>query len=217
MKEVDTPILPQTLVIATHNRHKAREMIQILQARFPDIRCRTLADYPGAPQPEETGSTYAENAAIKAASAAAFTGEMCVADDAGLEIDALNGAPGVHSHRFEGVDTPFPQKMARILERMDGVPTAQRGARFRCSVVLEVPGQKPIHFESICEGKIADAPHGSGGFGYDPIFFLPERSCTMADLTPEQKHSVSHRGKVLSKLGDFLEKFFAAKASKLRR
>jgi XTP/dITP diphosphohydrolase len=202
------------LVIATHNRKKAGEMIQILSKRFPDLEFRTLADYPHAPEPEETGTIYAENASIKAESAAAVTGEWSLADDAGLEIDALDGAPGLHSKRFEGEDTPFPEKMARILELLADVPESRRGARFRCCVALVPPntpmreGQNTKHFEATCEGRIATEPSGAGGFGYDPIFYLPERGCTMADLSSEAKHAISHRGKVLKQLGDYLEASF---------
>lgn len=189
------------LVIASHNAKKAGEMIQILSSALPDLEIRTLADYPGAPEPEETGTTYVENAAIKAVSAAAFTSEWCLADDAGLEIDALGGAPGVHSKRFEGEETPFSEKMRHILLRMESVPEAERGARFRCCVALVPPEGYPVEtFEATCEGRIADAPSGAGGFGYDPIFYLPERGCTMADLTADQKHAISHRGKVLAML-----------------
>src|SRR4051812_7820644 len=110
------------LVIATHNRRKAGEMVEILSARFPGLELKTLADYPEAPEPEETGGTYAENAPIKAASGPASPGEPAPADDAGLEIDALEGAPGLYSKRFGGEDLPFPEKMARILDLMKDVP-----------------------------------------------------------------------------------------------
>jgi XTP/dITP diphosphohydrolase len=244
------------LVIATHNVKKAGEMATILSRRFPDLEIKTLADYPGAPEPEETGETYAENAAIKAESAAAFTGELCVADDAGLEIDALDGAPGHKSKRFGGEDLPFPEKMAMILDLLRGVPEERRTARFRCCVAVaegkvegrrakvegtegkvegtkgqrdkgtegadssfvirhssfpSTPNPRPstLLFTAACEGRIADAPSGSGGFGYDPIFFLPELGCCMADLTPDQKHAISHRGKVLKLAGDWLERRIA--------
>lgn len=184
-------------------------MVQILSSEFPDLEIRTLADYPGAPEPEETGDSYPENAAIKSKSAARFTGEWCLADDAGLEIDALGGAPGVHSKRFEGEDTPFPVKMAKILREMEGLSEGQRGARFRCCIALTEPGGTTQILESTCEGRIAEAPSGAGGFGYDPIFFLPEKGCTMADLTAAQKHEISHRGKVLRKLADYLQSMSA--------
>lgn len=192
------------LVIATHNRKKAGEMVTILGARFPSLEIVTLADYPEAPEPEETGTTYAENAAIKAESAFAATGEWCVADDAGLEIDFLDGAPGLYSKRFGGEELPFPEKMAMILDKLG--ESENRGARFRCNVALIGPGYPTKVFEAICEGRIASAPSGGGGFGYDPIFHLPELDCTMADLTAEQKHQISHRGKVLKMVGDEIER-----------
>lgn len=185
------------LVIATHNRAKAGEMVTILGRRFPDLEILTLADYPGAPEPEETGGTYAENASIKAESAASFTGEWSIADDAGLEVDALGGAPGLYSKRFEGENTPFPEKIARLLQKIEAIPEEQRTARFRCCVALARPGEATRVFEATCEGVIAQEPRGAGGFGYDPIFYLPELGRTMAELTPDEKHAVSHRGQVL--------------------
>jgi len=177
-------------------------MTTILGGRFPDLEVVNLAAYPGAPEPDETGTTYAENAVIKAESAAAFTGEWCVADDAGLEIDAMPGELGVFSKRFAGEETPFPEKMKIILDRLKGVPDDQRAARFRVCVALAKTGQDTRAFEATCEGRIAHEPSGNGGFGYDPIFWLPEKGCTMADLTAEQKHAISHRGKVLSLFAD---------------
>ena len=192
-------------------------MVQILSAQFPELEIKTLADYESAPEPEETGTTYAQNAAIKSESAARFTGEWSLADDAGLEVDALDGAPGLHSKRFEGEDTPFPQKMAKILELLKDTPDGERGARFVCCIALSRPPNLSASssetqlsalstqlFQATCEGRIALTPSGSGGFGYDPIFYLPQLGCTMADLTPEQKHAISHRGKVLAMLTHYL-------------
>lgn len=192
------------IVIATHNLKKAGEMLQILGTRFPTIRFRTLADFPDAPEPDEVGASYTENAVIKAESACLVTGRWALADDAGLEIDALGGEPGIYSKRFAGEETPFPQKMRIILERMASVPQVARSARFRCCVALARPDAETQVFEAVCEGQVAMQPSGAGGFGYDPIFYLPELGCTMADLTPEQKHAVSHRGKVLQAVGDYL-------------
>ncbi len=188
------------LVIATHNRKKAGEMLTILSAALPDRRLLTLADFPNAPEPEETGPSYEINALIKARSAVAATGEECLADDAGLEVDALDGAPGVFSKRFGGEDLSFPQKMERLLGMMKDVPDSGRTARFRCWVALVTPEETEQTFEGICEGRIATEPSGSGGFGYDPIFYLPELGRTMADLTPGEKHAVSHRGIVLAEV-----------------
>jgi XTP/dITP diphosphohydrolase len=193
------------LVIATHNQKKAGEMVTILGRRFPHCEILTLADYDGAPEPEETGTTYHENAKIKALSAHQFTGEICIADDAGLEIDALDGAPGLYSKRFGGEDLPFPEKMAKILGLLAEVPEEKRTARFRCDVAVTLASGETTVFERICEGRIGVDPSGNGGFGYDPIFFLPDMGCTMADLTAEQKHAISHRGKVLAAVGDYLE------------
>lgn len=170
-------------------------MITILAQLLPGVEILTLLDYPHQPEPEETGTTYAENAAIKAEHAAAHTGEWCLADDAGLEIDALGGAPGLYSKRFGGEEMPFPEKMQLLLAELSG--QANRAARFQCCVALAHPAHETAVFEASCEGEIARAPSGGGGFGYDPIFWLPEMGCTMADLTSEQKHSISHRGKVL--------------------
>jgi XTP/dITP diphosphohydrolase len=198
------------LVVATHNAKKAGEMTAILSRRFPNLELRTLADYPGSPVPEETGDTYAQNATIKAVAAANFTGEWCIADDAGLEIDALGGAPGHRSKRFGGEGMSFPAKMARILALMKDVPAERRTARFRCCVVLAAPEAGPDTartqvFEAACGGRIALEPRGDGGFGYDPIFLLPGLGRTMAELSPDEKHAVSHRGKVLRIVGDWLE------------
>jgi XTP/dITP diphosphohydrolase len=199
----------QRLVIATHNRAKAGEMAAILSKRFPSLGILTVADFSDAPEPEETGETYAENAVIKAESAAAYTGEWAVADDAGLEIDALSGAPGLRSKRFGGASSPFSEKIARLLEALREVPEESRTARFRCFVALSSPPSMRLEprarvFSGECEGRIALSPRGEGGFGYDPIFFLPELGRTMAELSFWEKHAVSHRGKVLKAVGDWL-------------
>jgi len=217
------------LVVATHNRKKGGEMVTILGRLLPEIKILTLADFPGAPEPEETGETYSENAAIKSESAALFTGLPSLADDAGLEIDALEGAPGLHSKRFGGEVLPFDKKMERILELLSEIPDENRTARFRCCIALSVPGEtdafqrlgarserslegKTIVFEATCEGRIAHARMGEGGFGYDPIFFLPDLGRHMAQLTPDEKHAISHRGKVLRAFAEFAKGYFFTKA-----
>ena len=187
------------LVVATHNAKKGTEMVTILGGGLPDWRILTLADFEDAPEPEETGDTYEQNAVIKAESAAYFTDRLCLADDAGLEIDAMPGEIGVWSKRFAG-ETTFEEKMALILDRLQGLPAEERKARFVCWVALAEPGQPARTFHATCEGVIATEPSGTGGFGYDPIFFLPDQNRTMADLTPEEKHAVSHRGKVLAQV-----------------
>lgn len=197
------------LVIATHNLKKSGEMVQILSRRFPSLEILTLADYPDSPEPEETGTTYAENAAIKSESAAKVTGEWALADDAGLEVDALDGAPGLHSKRFGGEALPFPEKMRLILDALAETPSEARTARFRCCVALTSPEGATETFEATCEGCIASAPKGEGGFGYDPIFYLPDLGRHMAELSPEEKHAISHRGKVLKIAGDRIAELLA--------
>jgi XTP/dITP diphosphohydrolase len=193
------PMKEKQIIIASHNRAKSREMLTILSEGLSDfcVEIGTLADYEHAPEPEEHGTTYAENALIKARACVAFTGEISIADDAGLEIDALQGAPGLYSKRFGGESTPFPVKLGMVLEQMWDVPDEKRTARFRCDVAIVHPDGREWILEDTCEGRIAHSPRGSYGFGYDPIFELPQLGCTMAELPPEFKHRISHRGKVL--------------------
>ena len=163
------------------------------------LEIRTLADYPGADtEVEETGSTYGENAELKVLAGIAATGEVCIADDAGLEIDALGGQPGLFSRRFLGESTPFPEKMKRILEMLREVPEAERGCRFNCAVAIASPDGRVIHCNGMCEGRIAHEMRGQFGFGYDPIFLIPELGLHMAELAPEEKRKISHRGKALA-------------------
>jgi XTP/dITP diphosphohydrolase len=193
------------LVIATRNPAKAKEMREILE-RLLDERWEIvdLTHFPPFDEPEESEDTYAGNALIKARAAAEATGELCIADDAGLEIDALDGAPGVHSKRFGGEHLPFPHKIAKVLSLLEGVPAERRSARFRCVVALADGSGYEQTFEATCEGIIASESRGEGGFGYDPIFLYPEAGKTFAEMAPEEKHSVSHRGKVLSMVAEAL-------------
>lgn len=126
-----------------------------------------------------------------------LTGRPCLADDSGLEIDALDGAPGLHSARFGGADLPHAQKIRLVLERLRGVPDQKRTARFRCVAAVVGLHPEPLVVEGVCEGRIAHEPAGVGGFGYDPIFFLPEEGCTMAELPEGRKHEISHRGRAM--------------------
>jgi XTP/dITP diphosphohydrolase len=187
------------LVIASHNRSKSREICALLAEGLRDlpVEIGLLADYPNAPVPEEDGNTYAENAAIKARACAQFTGAISLADDAGLEIDAMNGQPGIHSRRFAGEETPFSVKMGIILERLHAVPDEWRTARFHCAVAIAMPNGELYLFEDTLEGRIAHAPRGQYGFGYDPIFYLPAFGCTLAELPPAFKNRISHRAKVM--------------------
>ena len=187
---------PRKLVIATGNRSKGKEMADILSDVGLEIL--TLADFPGVDADvEETGSTYRENAELKAKAATVETNLVCIADDAGLEIDALGGQPGLYSRRFLGEDTPFPAKMERILEMLKDTPDGRRGARFNCAVAIATPDGGLFYCSGICEGRIAHERRGGFGFGYDPIFLLPELGRHMAELPPGEKRLVSHRGKAL--------------------
>jgi XTP/dITP diphosphohydrolase len=191
-----------TLLVATTNRGKLGEIFPLLAGLRIEIR--TLADYPAIAPPDETGSTFAENAAQKARFYARHTAALTVAEDSGLEIDALNGAPGVHSARFGG-DTTYEQKFAFIEEQLRGVPEADRTARFVCALAV-VDGDRII-FETrgTIEGIIAAEPSGTGGFGYDPIFFYPPFDCTLAEAG-DRKSSVSHRGQAFRQLRAYLER-----------
>ena len=198
------------LLIATTNRKKQGEMEQILGAAGLNVELVTLESYPEMPEVEETGATFMENAALKAVAAAEFTGLVSIADDGGLCIDALDGQPGVKSHRFLGADTPFSEKMAKILEMMQDVPEAERTCRFQSAVVIAVPGEARLReCLGVCEGRVAHDLRGAFGFGYDPIFTLPELHKHMAELTPEEKHRISHRGKSLACAAVHLREIFA--------
>ena len=164
------------------------------------FQVRLLADYPGARLPEETGQTYAENALAKARAAAGFTGELSLGDDSGLEVDALGGEPGLYTARFGGAGLDDRGRWALLLDRLRGVELAQRTARFRCVVALAGPGRAEQVVEGVAEGVIATAPRGSGGFGYDPVFFYPPLGRTFAEISDEEKARVSHRGRALAAL-----------------
>ncbi len=186
------------LLIATTNVKKGGEMAEILRAADLGIEFTTLAAYPDAPEVDETGDTFLANAYLKAAAAIELADLVSIADDGGLCIDALDGQPGVYSHRFLGIDTSFPDKMKQILEMMKEVPEEQRTCRFQCAVVVATPDGRRFDCMGICEGRIGYEMRGDHGFGYDPIFLLPEIGRHMAELSPEEKHRVSHRGKALA-------------------
>ena len=186
------------LVIATRNVKKRGEMAQILGAAGLNLELLTLDDFPDAPDVEETGATFVENAHLKARAAVQMTGLLSIADDGGLCIDALDGQPGVKSHRFLGADTPFSEKMAKILELLRDVPEEARTCRFQSAVVIAAPDGQTFECLGVCEGRIAWETGGEFGFGYDPIFYLPELGRRMAELPPEEKHRISHRGKSLA-------------------
>ena len=202
------------LVIATGNRHKLAEITAVLHEFGLDIELRGLRDYPGCPEVVEDGATLEDNAAKKAREVCAWTGAPTLADDTGLEVDALHGAPGVISARYAGPACSFADNIAKLLREMSAVPEAQRGARFRCIMALAMPGQPPRIqlFEGCIEGRILQTPRGTGGFGYDPVFLVPETGCTLAEYSPAGKNSMSHRAKALAAAGSTLKAEFRRRA-----
>ena len=191
-----------TLLMATTNEGKLQE-IRLLLADLP-IELVTLAGWPDLAAPEETGRTFAENARLKACYYAAVSGLLTVAEDSGLEIDALGGAPGVDSARFGGTHTSYPQKFALIYDRLRaGAPMAPT-ARFVCALALAENGRIVYEARGALEGRIASEPRGNGGFGYDPIFFYPPLGCTLAEAA-DRKSAVSHRGAAFRVLREHLE------------
>jgi len=189
------------LVVATENAGKLREIALALNAQQIEVvGLAQIADRTPVP---ETGNTFEENARLKAAAWSKRTDALVLADDSGLEVDALGGEPGVHSARYGGRGFDDAERTQLVLERLEGVTDpAQRSARFRCVLALARGGTVLATFEGTVEGYIADAPSGTNGFGYDPIFFHPPSGCTTAQLSPEQKQRISHRGQALAR---FLE------------
>lgn len=154
---------------------------------------------------EETGSTFEENAALKADAYADLSGMVTLADDSGLEVDGLNGEPGVYSSRYAGEDANDADRIAFLLKKLENGGEEGRKARFRCVIAVARPHEKTELFEGECHGRIIDAPRGNGGFGYDPVFLMPELGKTMAELTPDEKGEVSHRGRAAKKAAEAMK------------
>jgi XTP/dITP diphosphohydrolase len=190
----------RTLLIATTNPGKMKEIQGILD-QIP-LTLLSLSDLPAIVEPEETGSTFAENARLKALYYHQATGLAAVADDSGLEIDALDGAPGIHSARWEGTD--YAVKFRKIYEQLDAKKARRSPARFVCRVALADGGRVEFEAEGVFEGHIADEPRGEHGFGYDPIFFFPPFGKTSGELPRDLKATVSHRGKAFAALRQYL-------------
>lgn len=186
------------VLIATNNAGKGKDF----EALFTPlgIQVLTLNDIEGDIDVEETGKTFEENAILKAETVANLLGKIVIADDSGLEIDALGGAPGVYSARYSGSDATDDKNIDKALQALQGVLSEERTARFRCVLAIAGPGIKTEVFSGSCEGEITEERQGTNGFGYDPIFYVPEKNCTMAELTPSEKSSISHRGAALAKL-----------------
>lgn len=182
------------IVAATNNPGKLRELREILEGQGHQVL--SLADVGFTEEIEETGKTFAENAWIKAETVLKITGLPTVADDSGLEVDALGGAPGVYSARYA---EPGARK-AKLLEELREVPQAERGAQFVSAIAFALPDGRKIFTEGVCRGEIAFKCSGEGGFGYDPLFYVPEFGCTFAEMSPKLKNTISHRAKALAAL-----------------
>ncbi|HSW62625.1 MAG TPA: XTP/dITP diphosphatase [Dissulfurispiraceae bacterium] len=191
------------IVLASRNRKKAEEIQRILAGQ--SIEVRSLADFPDCPDVVEDADTFDGNALKKAREVAAFTGRIAIADDSGIEVAALNGAPGVHSARYAGSDATDAANVEKLLFELRNVPDGQRAARFVCCIALAVPGQEAHTFWGFVDGAVGKERKGTSGFGYDPIFYPAGHDLTFAEITASEKDDLSHRRKALGKLAVFLE------------
>jgi XTP/dITP diphosphohydrolase len=196
------------LLVATYNPGKMVEYAELLQ-ELP-VELVSLADLGIDLEVEETGTTFAENALLKARAFAEASGLVTMADDSGLEVDALDGAPGVYSARYGGPGATDEDRYKKLLEEIADVPKGERTARFRCVIALAWPDGRRAFTEGTVEGKIACSARGEHGFGYDPVFYLPKDRRTMAELPPEVKNQISHRAEAARALVDLLSRCFAA-------
>jgi XTP/dITP diphosphohydrolase len=190
------------IIFATGNEGKMREIREILQDMDAEILSMKEAGIHA--DIVEDGSTFEENAIIKAKAVAAQTDAIVLADDSGLEIDYLNKEPGIYSARYLGEDTPYSVKNRKLLERLEGVPEEQRTARFVCAIAAVMPDGEVLTSHGVVEGRISHEIKGQNGFGYDPIFYVPERGCGMAELSEEDKNRISHRGRALEAMREKL-------------
>lgn len=191
------------LLIGSGNRHKAAELQEILEG-LPWM-VKSLADYPAVEEPVEDGATFEENAIKKAQYYGAQFDVACVADDSGLCVDALGGDPGVYSARYAGEDCTYDDNNRKLLNAMADVPKERRTARFVCVAAMVEPGGEPHLERGVVEGLLASACRGVNGFGYDPLFIPEGHECTFAEMDPEAKHAISHRGRAFSKLREYLD------------
>lgn len=188
----------KSIIIATKNKGKAKEFEQLFKKY--GFKVQTLLDVQNAPDIEETGSTFEENAVIKAEAIAKAADTYVVADDSGLVIDALDGRPGIYSARYAGTDKDDDANIDKVLDELEGVSKENRTGRFYCALALAGPGIETMTVYGTCEGYILSERRGDGGFGYDPIFYVPSEKKTMAEMTPERKNELSHRAAAMNKL-----------------
>lgn len=191
----------KTFILATHNRDKIKEFSGKLGSA---VNLKTLDDYPDLPDVVEDGKTLEENALKKASEIYAYTGLPAIADDTGLEVDTLNGAPGIYSSRFAGENATYRENVMKLLSELNGVETEQRGARFRTSIAF-VNGNEKWNVQASVEGRILDHQRGEGGFGYDPVFYYEPLKKTFSEMDLDTKNEISHRGKAINALMDKLK------------
>lgn len=190
------------LIIATKNKGKAKEFVSLFSPLGYDVL--TLLDIEGAIDVEETGTTFEENAILKAEALCQEYNSMVIADDSGLIIDALDGRPGVYSARYAGEEKSDEANIDKVLEELKDVPTENRTARFYCALAVALPQQETVTVSGTVEGMIGTERQGENGFGYDPIFYIPSLDKTMAQLNPEEKNAISHRANALKNLKESL-------------
>lgn len=195
--------LIKSIIVATKNKGKAKEFEQLF-SRY-GIEVKTLLDFPDIPDIEETGDAFEENANIKAETISRLANAYVVADDSGLVVDALDGRPGVYSARYAGPGKDDQANIDKVLHEMEGVRNEERSARFYCALALAGPGVKTMTVNGTCEGVILHERRGTGGFGYDPIFYVPAEGRSMAELEPEMKNRISHRAKAIKELERHLQ------------
>ena len=186
------------LIIATKNPGKAKEFVQLFEPL--GFQVKTLLDFPEVPDVEETGSTFEENALLKAETISRLLNKVVISDDSGLMIDALDGKPGVYSARYAGEQKNDQENMDKVLRELKDVPTEKRTARFCCTLAVAIPGEESLTYTGTCEGLILEEKRGENGFGYDPIFYVVEEQKAMAELAPETKNKISHRANAISQL-----------------
>jgi XTP/dITP diphosphohydrolase len=193
------------ILLASGNQHKVEELRFLLSKT--DWQVKSLHDFPDYVAPPEDGDSFLANAAIKAVHAARYSGMLTMADDSGLQVEALAGAPGIYSARFAGEDKNDGANNSKLLHLLENVPAAGREAQFVCAIVIAGPCGVVFETQGFCRGQISFSPAGEEGFGYDPIFFLPQYGCTMAQLPAEKKNSISHRADALQKVLPVLKNF----------
>lgn len=192
----------QSLLVASKNPGKVREIREILA--LPGVSLACLADFPGLPDCEESGDTFAANARVKSEFYSRLTGLPTLGDDSGLEVDALGGDPGVRSARYAGPGASDAERITKLLSELAARPGATRTARFVCAVSLAEDGQEVFSARGTCEGVITESPRGCNGFGYDPVFQVDGKRSTYAELPESDKNALSHRGLALARLRDYL-------------